>query len=156
MVKKLFVLFLLLSCGFTFASSLDDVLNAQTRSLNLGNIYGGVGTAAGVANTVSNVKTNASLRKRLDTETALIRYQASKDGIDLRDSTDVMREHNALLLKSRYYLIQAKKQAKFENDEEVLNLIKKCWKWYSVESAIFAAQKVIELKESRKKKTTKL
>ncbi len=66
-----------------------------------------------------------------------------------------MREHNALILKSRYYLIHAKREAKHQKDEEVLKLIKNTWKWYSVESAIYAAEKVIELKEKRKKKTRK-
>ncbi|DAA97221.1 TPA: hypothetical protein CPT80_03280 [Candidatus Gastranaerophilales bacterium HUM_9] len=67
-----------------------------------------------------------------------------------------MREHNALLPKSRYYLIHAKRQAKYENDEEVLALIKKCWKWHSVESAIYAEEKVIELKENRQKEKNNL
>ena len=147
-VVALFVLFL--SIPNSYADSLDNALNAQSRALNAGTVYGGVNTAVGVANTVSNIQTNNSIRRRIDTETALIKYQAALDGVDLRDSADIMREHNALILKSRYYLIHAKREAKHQKDEEVLKLIKDTWKWYSVESAIYSAEKVIELKERRK------
>lgn len=157
-MRKIFIaIFVLtLSTANCYADSLDNALNAQSRALNAGTVYGGVNTAAGVANTVSNIQTNTSIRRRFDAETALIKYQAAQEGIDLRDSTDIMREHNALILKSRYYLIHAKRQAKYENDKEVLALIKKCWKWHSVESAIYAAEKVMELKENRQKENSKL
>lgn len=151
MKKIITTMFLLsLTVGNCYADSLDNALNAQSRALNAGTVYGGVNTAAGVANTVSNIQTNASIRRRMDTETALIKYQAALEGIDLKDSTDLMREHNALILKSRYYLTHAKREAKHQKDEEVLKLIKSTWKWYSVESSIYAAEKVIELKEQRK------
>jgi len=158
MMKKIITTIFLLSLSVSncYADSLDNALNAQSRALNAGTVYGGVNTAAGVANTVSNIQTNASIRRRIDTETALIKYQAALEGIDLKDSTDIMREHNALILKSRYYLIHAKREAKHQKDKEVLNLIKSTWKWYSVESAIYAAEKVIELKEQRKQNKNSL
>ena len=151
-MKKIAIILLVLFSSITncYADSLDNALNAQSRAINAGTVYGGVNTAAGIANTVSNIQTNASIRRRIDVETALIKHQAALDGVDLRDSTDIMREHNALILKSRYYLIHAKREAKHQKDEEVLKLIKNTWKWYSIESAIYSAEKVIELKEQRK------
>ncbi len=57
MKKIIITLFLLsLSINNCYADSLDNALNAQSRALNAGTIYGGVNTAAGVANTVSNIK----------------------------------------------------------------------------------------------------
>lgn len=55
----------------------DNALNAQSRALNAGTIYGGVNTATGVANTISNVQTNTSIRRRIDAETALIKKTSS-------------------------------------------------------------------------------
>lgn len=86
----------------------DNALNAQSRALNAGTIYGGVNTATGVANTISNVQTNTSIRRRIDAETALIKKQAALEGIDLRDAKDIQNEHMALYFKSRYFLIHTK------------------------------------------------
>jgi hypothetical protein len=157
-MKKIFtaIFVLTLSTVNCYADSLDNALNAQSRALNAGTVYGGVNTAAGVANTVSNIQTNTSIRRRMDTETALIKYQAAQEGIDLRDATDLQRERIALYYKSRYFLIHTKKQAKYEKDEEMLKLIKKYWKPWSTEDAIYAAEKVIELQEKRKKENSKL
>lgn len=157
-MKKIFIAIfvLILSTAYSYADSLDNALNAQSRALNAGTVYGGVNTAAGVANTVSNVQTNTSIRRRIDAETALIKKQAALQGIDLRDAKDIQNEHMALYFKSRYFLIRTKKQAKYEKDEEMLKLIKKYWKPWTTEDAIYAAEKVIELQEQRQKNNSKL
>ncbi len=157
-MKKIIITMFLLSLTVSacYADSLDNALNAQSRALNAGTIYSGVNTAAGVANTVSNVQTNTSIRRRIDAETALIKKQAALEGIDLRDAKDIQNEHMALYFKSRYFLIRTKKQAKYEKDEEMLKLIKKYWKPWTTEDAIYAAEKVIELQEKRKKESSKL
>lgn len=157
MKKIITTMFLLsLTVGNCYADSLDNALNAQSRALNAGTIYGGVNTATGVANTISNVQTNTSIRRRIDAETALIKKQAALEGIDLRDARDIQNEHMALYFKSRYFLIRTKKQAKYEKDEEMLKLIKKYWKPWTTEDAIYAAEKVLELQEKRKKEASKL
>ena len=157
-MKKIFIAMfvLILSAAHCYADSLDNALNAQSRALNAGTIYGGVNTAAGVANTVSNVQTNASIRRRIDTETALIKKQAAKEGIDLRDAKDIQNEHMALYFQSRYFLIRAKRQAKYDGDKEMLQLIKKYWKPWTTTDAIYAAEKVMELKEKRQKEKNNL
>lgn len=157
-MKKIFIAIfvLILSAAHCYADSLDNALNAQSRALNAGTIYGGVNTAAGVANTVSNVQTNASIRRRIDTETALIKKQAAKEGIDLRDAKDIQNEHMALYFQSRYFLIRAKRQAKYDGDKEMLQLIKKYWKPWTTTDAIYAAEKVMELKEKRQKEKNNL
>ncbi len=157
-MKKIFIAIfvLILSAAHCYADSLDNALNAQSRALNAGTIYGGVNTAAGVANTVSNVQTNASIRRRIDTETALIKKQAAKEGIDLRDAKDIQNEHMALYFQSRYFLIRAKRQAKYDGDKEMLQLIKKYWKPWTTTDAIYAAEKVMELKKKRQKEKNNL
>lgn len=157
-MKKIFIAIfvLILSAAHCYADSLDNALNAQSKALNAGTIYGGVNTAAGVANTVSNVQTNASIRRRIDTETALIKKQAAKEGIDLRDAKDIQNEHMALYFQSRYFLIRAKRQAKYDGDKEMLQLIKKYWKPWTTTDAIYAAEKVMELKEKRQKEKNNL
>ncbi len=157
-MKKIFIAIfvLILSTAHCYADSLDNALNAQSRALNAGTIYGGVNTAAGVANTVSNVQTNTSIRRRIDAETALIKKQAALQGIDLRDAKDIHNEHMALYFQSRYYLIHAKRQAKYDGDKEMLRLIKKYWKPWTTTDAIYAAEKVMELKEKRQKEKNNL
>lgn len=56
-MKKIFIAIFVLSLSVTtsYADSMDKALDASTRALNAGTVYGGVNTAAGVANTVSNV-----------------------------------------------------------------------------------------------------
>jgi len=76
---------MLLSINISYADSLDNALNAQSRALNAGTVYGGVITVAGVANTVSNIQINASIRRRIDTA-PLIKSQAALEGIDLKNN----------------------------------------------------------------------
>ena len=150
----IFILFLLsTSC---YANSLDKALNSSSKAMDAGIIYGGVGTAAGVANTISNMQVNASIKRRLDTETNLIKKQAALQGIDLRDGTDIQKEHMALYFQSRYFLKRAKRQAKDENDKEMLKLIRKYWKPWTTTDTIYAAEKVLELREKREREKNKL
>lgn len=157
-MKKIFIAIFVLSLLVTtsYADSMDKALDASTRALNAGTVYGGVNTAAGVANTVSNVKTNASIRRNIDTQTKLLKQQAALQGIDITDAKDIQDEHMKQYFQSRYYLIAAKRQAKYENDKEMLKLIKKYWKPWTTTDAIYAAQKVQELREKREKGNSEL
>lgn len=157
-MKKIFIAIFVFTMiiSSSYADSLDKALDASSKALNAGTVYGGVNTAAGVANTVSNVQTNASIRRRIDTETALIKKQAAKEGIDLRDAKDIQNEHMALYFQSRYFLIRAKRQAKYDGDKEMLKLIKKYWKPWTTTDAIYAAEKVQELRDKRKKEKNNL
>ena len=151
-MKKSLILLLLvlfLSISKTYADSLDRALNAST-------VYGGVNTATGVANTVSNVQTNASIRRNIDAQTKLLKKQAAKEGIDITDAKDVQSEHMKLYFESRYFLIHEKRRAKYENDKEMLQLIKKYWKPWTTTDAIYAAEKVQELKDKREKEKSNL
>ena len=58
-MRKIFIAIFILTLSTTncYADSLDNALNAQSRALNAGTVYGGINTAAGVANTVSNIQT---------------------------------------------------------------------------------------------------
>lgn len=130
------------TCNLAIADSLD-------RALNMGTLYGGIGTATGVVNTYSNVATGASLRRNIETQTALMQIQAANMGIDIRSGSDIMRERTKLYQQCRFYVIDAKHKAKFENDKEMLALIKKYYNPWTQQSAIYAAQKIQELRETR-------
>ena len=156
MKKSLILLFILtLSITKTYADSLDRALDASARNMNANTVYSGVNTAAGVANTVSNVQTNASIRRNIDAQTKLLKKQAALEGIDITDAKDVQNEHMKLYFESRYFLIHEKRRAKYENDQEMLKLIKKYWKPWTTTDAIYAAEKVQELKEKREKEKEK-
>ena len=102
------------------------------------------------------MQTNTSIRRRLDAETDLIKKQAALQGIDLRDGKDIQKEHMALYFQSRYFLIRAKRQAKDEGDKEMLKLIRKYWKPWTTTDAIYAAEKVLELRAKREQEKSKL
>lgn len=72
-MRKIFtaIFVLTLSIANCYVDSLDNALNVQSRALNAGTVYGGINTVAGVANTVSNIQTNTSIRRSFDTATAL-------------------------------------------------------------------------------------
>jgi len=120
------------------ADSLDRALNAST-------IYGGVGTATGVANTYSDVATNASVRKNIDAQTALIKMQAAQNGINLYTTADSVNSRMFLHNESVYFVQDARRLAKVEGDTEMLNLINK----YKKAGKIICAAKIRELLNKR-------